>query len=143
MTITPYMLLDTKIKEMIDFYIEVLNIEIISCELLKEWPHAFQNGVPQEYETNIMNANITLNLSFLIPGKEVTNQSVTSDAPFILILNLQKKEETENLYYKLAEYGEIVTELNETPFSPAYGQVKDRFGTMWQLYTEPEESKEE
>lgn len=31
--------------------------------------------------------------------------------------------------------GELIMHLQETPWSPAYGQVKDKFGITWQIST--------
>lgn len=40
----------------------------------------------------------------------------------------------------LKENGHIEMELQETFWSPLYGNVTDKYGVQWQLSTEPEES---
>lgn len=44
-------------------------------------------------------------------------------------------EKTQAVFTKLAAGGEVLMPLQETPFSPAYGQVKDQFGVTWQIST--------
>lgn len=44
-------------------------------------------------------------------------------------------EKTKKVYEKLQVDGEVLVELQETPFSPAYAQVKDQFGITWQIST--------
>lgn len=44
-------------------------------------------------------------------------------------------EKAKSVYNKLQEDGEVIMPLQETPWSSAYGQVKDKFSITWQIST--------
>lgn len=44
-------------------------------------------------------------------------------------------EKSKVAFEKLSEGGEVVMPLQETPWSPSYGQVKDKYGVKWQIST--------
>ena len=48
-------------------------------------------------------------------------------------LNLETKEETQDLWDKLVEGGEVLMPLQKYPFSDFYGWLNDKFGVSWQL----------
>lgn len=50
----------------------------------------------------------------------------------ILISDVTK---TKSIFEKLQDGGEVILPLQETPFSPSYGQVKDKYGITWQIST--------
>ena len=52
---------------------------------------------------------------------------------------LNNPEKTKEVYDKLLDGGEVVMPLQETPWSPSFGQVKDKFGITWQISTITEE----
>ena len=51
---------------------------------------------------------------------------------------MQKRKE---VFDKLQEGGEVIMPLQETFWSPAYGQVKDKFNIEWQVTTSTTEQK--
>lgn len=140
--ITPYLLMDRKAKEAVDFYVDVFGAEIDSCQMLKDWPQEIEAGLPEGYENNVMHTHLTIGSSWLMLADALPGQTIIPSSSFTIMVDLDDEKETEKIYHTLSEGGEIVTELTETSYSPTYGQVKDRFGTMWQLHTEPEQSKE-
>lgn len=52
---------------------------------------------------------------------------------------MQKKQK--EVFDKLQEGGEVIMPLQETFWSPAYGQVKDKFNIEWQVTTSTTEQK--
>jgi PhnB protein len=141
--ITPYLLLDRKAKEAVDFYVDVFGAEVDSCQMLKDWPQELESELPKGYENNVMHAHLIIGDSWLMLADALPGQKVTPGSAFTLMVDLKKVSETEKIYHKLSEDGEVITELTETSYSPAYGQVKDRYGIEWQLYTEFPETEEE
>lgn len=45
-------------------------------------------------------------------------------------------EKSKEVFAKLLEGGQAVMPLQETFFSPSYGQVTDKFGVTWHVSTE-------
>ena len=42
---------------------------------------------------------------------------------------------SKEVFEKIQEAGEVIMLLQETPWSPSYGQLKDKFGVTWQIST--------
>ncbi|WP_318246163.1 VOC family protein [Pseudooceanicola nanhaiensis] len=65
------------------------------------------------------------------PGVEgLPQQSVT------ITLTLKTAARAEELFEALKERGVVIEAFGPTFFSPAFGMVKDRFGTHWMLMTD-------
>ncbi|WP_233208552.1 VOC family protein [Planomicrobium sp. MB-3u-38] len=58
-----------------------------------------------------------------------------------LTLTLDDKEEARIIFGKLAEGGMVSMDLQETFWSPLYGNLIDRFGIEWQISVDPETGK--
>jgi PhnB protein len=52
---------------------------------------------------------------------------------FAHMLALTDKEQTEQLFRRMAEGGVITTPLGAYPWSNCYGKLTDRFGVQWML----------
>ncbi len=53
-----------------------------------------------------------------------------------LYLSLDSAEEAERIYAALADGGEVGMKLQETFFATRFGQLRDRFGTLWTVLHE-------
>lgn len=53
----------------------------------------------------------------------------------IILTDVEKSKE---VFSKLRDGGNVTMELQETFWSPSYGQVTDKFGVSWQITTEVE-----
>jgi PhnB protein len=53
-----------------------------------------------------------------------------------LYLSLDSPEEAERIYASLADGGEVGMPLQETFFATQFGQLRDRFGTLWTILHE-------
>lgn len=51
----------------------------------------------------------------------------------IIVNSVEKSKE---VFQKLTVGGEVMMPIQETFWSPSYGQVKDQFGVQWQVSTE-------
>ena len=52
-----------------------------------------------------------------------------------ICITAQNKEEAQRIYGKLAGVGEVIIELEEVYFSPAYDLVKNKFGVIFQIFS--------
>jgi len=50
-----------------------------------------------------------------------------------LSVDLESKEETDELFEKLSAGGQVVTQLQETSWNAYYGRLRDQFGVNWML----------
>ena len=50
-----------------------------------------------------------------------------------LSVDLESKEETDELFEKLSAGGQVVTQLQETSWNAYYGSLRDQYGVTWML----------
>ncbi|MEH7458305.1 VOC family protein [Bacillus sp. JJ1127] len=133
--INPYLVLDGNGQEAVKFYEEALDAKIEVIQTFGEMPENPEFLIPEEVKSRILHAHLKvgdtdLMISDTFPGKaheigfQVTIAIRTSDA-----------EKSKEVFEKLKEGGEVLMPLQETFWSPAYGQVKDKFNIEWQITT--------
>lgn len=134
--LTPYLLVNGKAKEAVDFYADVFAAEVESCELLKDWPQDFDGQIPEGYENNVMHAHLNIGESQLMLADVLPGQKVEPGSTITIMIDVKQVSDAEKLYSALISKGEEIMPLQESSFSPAMGQVKDKYGVEWQLVTE-------
>lgn len=134
--LTPYVLLDGKANEAVDFYTEVFNAEIESREMLKDWPQEFDGEVPNGYENNIMHAHLNIGKSQLMLADLLPGQLNQSGTTVTILIDVKEVTDAKRIFSALLAGGKETMALQETSFSPAMGQVNDKFGVEWQIITE-------
>lgn len=133
-------MLDGQAEEAVAFYKDVFDAKVESMDYAKDWPQEFEGDIPEGHKNHIMHAHLTvessssLMLADIFPG-----QSYQPGSTITIMLDIKTVDVAETLFEKLSVEGKITTPLSETGFSPAYGQIKDKFGIEWQIVTESSE----
>ena len=128
-----YLVTERNGLEAVEFYKEVFGAEVVACT-------TFGQAIPDTPEEN---KKLLLNASLNIDGIRLQISDNNPDYPYIqgtnmtACIQLDTVEEAKAIYEKLAENAQRMDmELQETPWSPAYGIVVDRFGMTWQINTD-------
>ncbi|WP_440896794.1 VOC family protein [Amphibacillus sp. Q70] len=140
--LTPYLLLDGKANEAIDFYTNVFDADIESRELLKDWPQEFDHHIPEGYENNVMHAHLNIGQSQLMLADTLPGQTMKQGSTITIMIDVKEVSDARRLFSALLVDGEETMALQESSFSPAMGQVKDKFGIEWQIITEHPDMRE-
>ena len=120
--------------EAIEFYKETLGASVEQVNLFKD----FLPDCPAELENHVMNAQ------FRLPnGQRFMLSDNNPEMPFtvgdnITVALITDDVETATDYYqKLAKEAKAINmELQAVPWSPAYGNLTDKFGISWQVNAE-------
>lgn len=138
--INPYLMLDGKGKEAVDFYEYALDATVVSVRTYGDIPG--EQAIPEALKGRILHAHIKIGQTDMMiadtfPGPQ---QSATQPGNQLSIaVSIASAEKTREVYGKLLEGGQELMPLQETFFSPLYGQVTDKFGVTWQVFTIPEQ----
>ncbi|CAM4125659.1 VOC family protein [Streptococcus uberis] len=120
-------------KEAVEFYKDAFNAEITNLMFWKD-------GVPdcpKDREDLVMNAQMEFNGIRLQLSDENPDFEYKAGGNMSAALIVDSIEEAQELYAKLTVNAqEIVMELQEMFWSPAYANFIDQFGIMWQINTE-------
>ena len=140
----PYLNFDGQGQEAVHFYTDVLNGELIGLMTYGDANSNDMGGMPEEARDMVMNAQIMLkNKDYLMisdvpPGMGMSYQKGNSVS---MTLTLDNQEEARTIFGKLADGGMVSMDLQETFWSPLYGNCIDRFGIEWQISVDPESTE--
>lgn len=137
--LTTYLVMNGNAAEAIRFYEKALGATVIAKQTFGEMPENPEHPVPPEAKDRITHARLQvggseLMLSDTFPGQphQVGTQvtvTVTTDSP----------DKSRQIFDALSEGGRVDMPLQETFFSPAYGNLTDKFGVPFQIMTEIED----
>ncbi|MFC3210038.1 VOC family protein [Planomicrobium okeanokoites] len=140
----PYLNFDGQGQEAAHFYTDVLDGDLVGLMTYGDANGDDMEGIPEEAKDMVMNAQIVLKngdylmISDVPPGMGISYRKGNNVS---LTLTLDDQEEARIIFGKLAEGGMVSMDLQETFWSPLYGNLIDRFGIEWQISVDPETGK--
>ncbi|RSD28818.1 VOC family protein [Mesobacillus subterraneus] len=134
--IVPYLVTNGNGQEAVKFYQHALGAEVLSLQTFGDMPGNPGNPLPPEAKDLVLNAqmkigNASLMLSDNFPGGPY---QLGSQVTIALLIN--DVSEANEVFEKLQDGGNVTMPIQETFWSPAYGQVTDKFGVQWQVSAE-------
>ncbi|WP_105145930.1 VOC family protein [Streptococcus suis] len=121
--------------EAIEFYKNALGATVEQVNLFKD----FLPDCPAELENYVMNAQLRLNGQRFMLSDNNPEMPYTVGDNITVALITDDVETAQELYSKLSvDATAINMELQAVPWSPAYGNVTDKFGISWQINAEVE-----
>ncbi|CYU70431.1 VOC family protein [Streptococcus suis] len=121
--------------EAIEFYKNALGATVEQVNLFKD----FLPDCPAELENYVMNAQFRLNDQRFMLSDNNPEMPYTVGDNITVALITDDAETAQELYSKLSvDATAINMELQAVPWSPAYGNVTDKFGISWQINAEVE-----
>jgi PhnB protein len=131
MKVEPYLFLDGRCEEALEFYKKAIGAEVTSLMRFKESPdqsmvHGGQDG------NKILHASFRVGETTIM-ASDGENKGNPNFQGFGLSIAVKTEAETKKLFNALAEGGRVQLPLTKTFFSPSFGMVADRFGIMWML----------
>ncbi|MGP1908447.1 VOC family protein [Metabacillus sp. JX24] len=132
-SVNPYIVTNGNGQEAVKFYVNALNAELVSIQTFGEMPEDPNHPIPADAKDRVMNAqfkagNTLMMLSDTFPGMPYTLGSQLSIA-----IHIDSADAAKDVFEKLSAGGNVTMPLQETFWSPAYGQVKDKYGVEWQV----------
>ncbi|WP_272030045.1 VOC family protein [Oceanobacillus kimchii] len=129
--LTPYFKTNGNAKELIKFYQSVLDAQLIHIQTYGDMPIPF----PDEFKENVAHAIVKVgetNLMF----SDSPGQPVQVGDNLTINISLDNIEKAKLIFDGLRQDGTIISPLEATPFSPAFGTVTDKFGTTFTITAE-------
>lgn len=125
-------------KEAVKFYEKALGAEVLGVQTFGDLPENPEFPLPDEAKSRVSHANLRVGQSFLMLSDTFPGESYQLGSQLNIALILNDVEESKEVFEKLQEGGQVLLPLQETPWSPSYGQVTDKFGVTWQVSTQTE-----
>ncbi|MBT2636938.1 VOC family protein [Bacillus sp. ISL-39] len=134
--IVPYLVTDGNGQKAVGFYQEALGAEVISLQTFGDMPANPEYPLPEEAKNRVLNAQMNIGNAKLMLSDTFPGQPFQLGSQVTIALMVDNPSEAQTIFEKLQAGGKVTMPLQETFWSPAYGQVTDQFGVEWQISTE-------
>ncbi|MFO6498108.1 MULTISPECIES: VOC family protein [Bacillus] len=134
MQFTPYILMNGRAKEAIEYYREVLDAEVKFQQTFGEGPADEAKNFKEEEQDLIAHAVLNFGGASLMIADMIPEVPFQSGSQISICITVGDAQTAERLYDKLREQGEVKLELQNVYFSPAYAIVTDPFGVTFQIF---------
>ena len=137
MLVQPYLFLDGRCEEAIEFYRKALGAEVEMLMRFKDCPEPAQPGmVPPGSENKVMHSCLRIG-DTRVMASDGHCLGKPSFQGFSLSLTVPSAAEADRVFAALGNGGQVQMPLNKTFFSPRFGMVADRFGVSWMVIVAP------
>ena len=139
MTLNTYLTFDGNCREAFDFYRSVFGGEFSALETFGNGPPDM--GIPEAEKNNIMHMSLPIGSSTLMGSDSPSafGPPLVSGNNFSISLSAQSREESDDLFAKLSDGGDVTMPLQDTFWGAYFGSFTDRFGVNWMIsYDQPQ-----
>ena len=136
--LTPYLVLPGTAGEAIAFYEKALDAQVLFKQTFGEMPASPEYPLVDEQKELIAHAMLQVGESQLMFSDTDPGRPVQSGDQVTICITTKDASKSKQYFEGLKEGGTVILDLHEAFFSPAYGQVKDKFGVTFHLFTEGE-----
>lgn len=130
----PYIVLDGKSRDAIQFYEKVFGAEVLGIISFGEMPVNPDFPLSEEAKDRVSHATIKVQDSMLMFSDTFQGQPHQIGNQVTICISLNDVDQAHTLFEALQEGGQVGMPLQKTDFSPAYGIVTDKFGITFQIY---------
>ena len=137
MLVQPYLFLDGRCEEAVEFYRGKLGAEITMMMRFSDSPEPHPPGsVPAGAENKIMHASFRIGETTVM-ASDGNCTGKPSFQGFSLSLSVANEAQAERYFGLLSEGGSVQMPLTKTFFSARFGMLADRFGVSWMVLVAP------
>lgn len=134
--LAPYLILDGTAKEALAFYEKALGAQVMGVMPFGEMPADPNHPMPEGVKDRIMHAMMKVGETELMFSDTFPGQGHQIGNHVTIALVLDDAAEARRAFDALSEGGKVDMPLQQTFWSPAYGQVTDKYAVSWQVTTE-------
>ena len=139
MSVQPYLFLEGRCEEAIEFYKANLGAEVDMLMRFKDSPEQNPNCTPAD-TNKVMHASFRVGGSSILASDGQANGNPKFQG-FALSFTVDTEAQADRAFNALAAGGQVQMPLTKTFFSPRFGMVCDKFGIFWMIYVAPPNAK--
>ncbi|WP_366247865.1 VOC family protein [Terribacillus aidingensis] len=136
--INSYIVTNGNGQEAVKLYEDALGAQVLHIQTFGEMPEDPNHPIPAEAKDRVLHAHLKVGGNDLMLSDTFPGQPLELGDQVGIAVIISAPEETKVVFEKLSVGGQIIMELQQTFWSPLYGQVKDKFGVTWQVSTADE-----
>lgn len=132
----PYLVMEGNAKEAIQFYEKALGAQLVFQQTFGEFPENPEFALPDEAKGLIGHAMLVIGEARLMLSDTFPGMPVQKGNNVTICISTSDADKSKQLYHALEDGGRVIMPLSETHFSPGYGQVTDKFGVTFHIFTD-------
>jgi PhnB protein len=136
--LTPYITLEGRAKEAIAFYEQAIGAEVLSMITYGEMPD-MPSTFTDEMRSLVAHAKLKVGETELMFSDAPGGSPIESGKRVTICITTNEVEKSKRIFDALRQGGQVNMPFKEEPFSPGFGDVTDKFGVTFQIYTELEQ----
>ena len=129
MELTPYLNFEGNAEEVLDFYKDALDGEIVMVSRYKDAPMPSD----EDWKDKIMHARLKFGRSVVMISDGPKDFKTTFNGNIQLSIEVEDENKMEEVFNKLAAGGKITMPLQKQFWGAKFGMLVDKFGTGWML----------
>lgn len=133
--LTPYITLEGRASEAIQFYKEAIGAEVISMVTYGEMPE-MPNTFTDDMKRLVAHAKLKVGDAEIMLSDTPTRSPIGDGKKVTICITTNTVEHSRIIYEALRQGGQVNIPFQEESFSPGFGDVTDPFGVTFQIYTE-------
>lgn len=134
-TLTPYIMMEGNAREAIQFYEKAIGAKVLAMSTYGDMPE-MPNTFTEELKDLVAHAMLQVGESELMFSDAPSGSSIRKGKQVTICITTDSVEKSMQIYEALKQDGEVNMPFEETPFSPGFADVTDKFGVTFQIYTE-------
>ncbi len=135
LSLVPFLEMNGSAKEAIDLYVKALDAKVVYNQSFGDLPENPETPLPPNTKDMISFAILKIGESELHLSDNVTGSSYQKGTQVTIVIQTNDKSKAIQYYETLKQDGHVNNPLQETFFSPAYGNVTDKFGITFRILT--------
>ena len=135
--LTPYITLEGRAKEAIAFYEQTIGAEVLSIYTYGDMPN-MPSTFTDELKSLVAHAKLKVGETELMLSDAPGGTPIADGKRVTICITTNDVEQSKRVFEALREEGKVNMPFQEESFSPGFGDVTDKFGVTFQIYTEME-----
>lgn len=132
-SLTPFLEMNGSANEAIDFYVKALGAKVVYMLRFGDMPENSESSLSLEKKNLINYAVLKIGESELQLSDNITGNNYQKGQQVTIVVQTDDKEQATQYFEALKEGGQVNVSLQANFFSPAYGNITDKFGVMFRI----------
>lgn len=133
--LTPYIYLNGTVKEAIRLYEQAIGAEVLSLATYGDMPQ-MPSTFTDDLKHLVAHAKLRIGESELMMSDAPGGSKIEDGKRVTICITTNDVEHSRRIFEALRQGGQVNLPFNEESFSPGFGDVTDKFGVTFQIYTE-------
>lgn len=133
--LTPYVNLEGNAREAIQFYEQAIGAEVLTIITYGDMPE-MPDTFTDEVKNLVAHAKLRVGETELMFSDAPIGSSIPKGKQVTICLSTNDVEKSKRFFEALQQGGQVNIPFEENSFSPGFGDVTDKFGVTFQIYTE-------